>query len=290
MASIETLVDDIYSVLDQGLPEQYDEERIRAFGNRLSNVIASRLDGGRSHNPGLRMSNLGQPCERKLWYSVNEHEKGEKLPPQARMKFLFGDILEELLLFLAEAAGHKVEGRQDVQEIEGVKGHRDSVIDGTVVDAKSASTYSFRKFENHELEGNDSFGYIDQLGSYLYSGQDDPIVTDKDRAAFLVIDKTLGNICLDIYPKTDLDYAAVVRHKKNVVNNLDEVPDREFDPEPDGKSGNMKLGLNCSYCEFKNHCHPGLRTFLYAGKPRFLTKVVREPDVPELHGPVEAGD
>jgi len=288
MKTIDTLVEDIYEVLDQGLPADYPEEKIKLFGEQLASLIARRLDGGRSHVPGLRMSNIGQPCERKLWYSVNHSEEAEKLPPSARMKFLFGDVIEMLLLFLAEASGHTVEGTQDESEIEGVKGHKDAVIDGAIVDAKSASTYSFKKFENHELEGNDPFGYVDQLGSYLEAGQDDPIVTDKERAAFLVVDKTLGKICLDVHPRrVHVDYPAIYRYKKNVVADP-AVPDREFEPEPDGKSGNMKLPMNCSYCDFKSHCHPGLRTFFYSNGPRFLTKVVKLPDVPEANGPVEA--
>jgi len=35
-------------------------------------------------------------------------------------------------------------------------------------------------------------------------------------------------------------------------------------------------------CDFKYTCWPDVRTFLYSGKPRFLTKVVREPKVPEV--------
>lgn len=244
--------------------------------------MASRIDGGRSHVPALRMSNIGSPCERKLWYSINASEQREELPPATRMKFLFGDILEALLLFLAEAAGHDVQGTQDTQEIEGVKGHRDAVIDGVVVDAKSASTYSYKKFENHELESNDPFGYIDQLQSYLYAGQTDDIVTDKERAAFLVIDKTLGNICLDVHKKKDFPYDALYRYKKEVVNSP-EVPERGFEPEADGKSGNKKLGTNCSYCDFKSVCHPNLRTFLYSNGPRFLTHIAKVPDVPEVN-------
>ena len=288
MKQIETLVEDIYKVLDEGLPENYDEERINRFGLDLARIIASRIDGGRSHTPGLRMSNIGQPCERKLWYSINEPEKAEKLAPQTRMKFLFGDILESLLLFLAEASGHDVQGTQDTQEIEGVKGHRDAVIDGVVVDSKSASSFSFKKFKDHELEGNDSFGYIDQLGSYLDAGQNDPIVTDKDRAAFLVVDKQHGHICLDIHKKREIDYNALFRYKKAVVNDK-EVPERDFEPVKDGESGNKKLGTICSYCDFKQHCHPGLRTFLYSNGPRFLTTVAKRPQehIREVHGPVD---
>lgn len=224
------------------------------------------------------MSNVGTPCERKLWYSVNTPEDGEALRPEAHLKFAFGDLTELLMLFLVEAAGHDVQGTQDTQEIEGIKGHRDAVIDGTLVDVKSASTYSFQKFKDGTLAQNDSFGYIDQLQSYLYAGQTDDKITDKDRAAFLVMDKTLGHICLDIHERKLTPYDQVYKYKKEMVNSPG-IPERGFEPVPDGASGNMKLGVQCSYCEMKWKCHPGLKAYQYSNGPRFLSKVVKEPKV-----------
>lgn len=286
---IETLVEDIYDLLDRGLPREYDEERIADFGSALSRIIVARLADRDPRKGTLRMSNSGTPCSRKLWYEVNLQDEKEPLPPQARLKFLYGDILEELLLFLAEAAGHRVEGRQDPLSVEGIDGHRDAVVDGVTLDTKSASTYSFKKFEAHGLEGNDPFGYIDQIQNYIEAGQDDPLVTDKERGAFLVVDKTLGNLCLDIHPKRNSELTrSILNYKKDVVSRP-EPPARKYDPEPDGKSGNMRLSLPCSYCDFNKTCYPEQRTFLYSNKPVTLVKIVREPNVPELRGQKEQG-
>lgn len=212
---------------------------------------------------------------------ANTPDRAEPLSKSARFKFLFGDILEELLLFLAQEAGHSVEGQQTTLSINGVKGHRDAVIDGRVVDVKSASTQSFKKFETNNLRGNDSFGYLDQLGSYHFASKDEDIVKEKDVMSFLVVDKTLGNICLDTYPAPDLDYNKKVDQLKEVVS-LKEAPKQQYIPQPEGKSGNMKLGTECSYCQFKYECWPEVRTFLYSNKPVYLTKVEREPKVPEV--------
>lgn len=246
----------------------------------IANAVVLNLSE-RQNKATLRMSNIGTPCNRKLWYTVNEPDEKEELSGEVRMKFLFGHILEEVLLFLAELSGHRVEGRQDEQDILGIKGHRDAVIDGVLVDVKSASTYSFKKFEEGKLADDDAFGYIDQIQSYLHCAQDDPIVTDKDRCAFFVVDKTLGNMCLDIHKRSSFPREKVVEYKKEMVARP-EPPARGFDPIPEGKSGNMKLGVQCSYCDFKNRCYPELRTFLYANRPVFLTTVKREPNVPEL--------
>lgn len=227
------------------------------------------------------MSNIGKPCERQLYYSVNHKEEAQPLEASAHMKFGFGDLIELLVLFLAEASGHSVEGTQDEQEIEGIKGHRDAVIDGTIVDVKSASSYSFKKFSDGTLSENDSFGYVDQLQSYLYAGQSDDKVTDKDRGAFLVVDKVLGHICLDVHERKPLPYDKIYAHKKAMVASP-KAPERGFSPVPDGKSGNEKLPINCSYCDFRRKCHPNLRTFVYSTGPVFLTKVERLPNVQEI--------
>jgi hypothetical protein len=278
--TIFTLIDDIKAVMHGS--HTISEEAVAQFGGRLASTIASRLlSGERPVSSDLRMSNLGTPCERKLWYSVSEDHVGEELPAEAKLKFLFGDILEEMLLFLAEAAGHEVRGRQDELEIEGVKGHRDAIIDGVLVDVKSASSYSFNKFARHELEGDDPFGYIDQLNAYHYATvRTDPSV-DKDQFAFLVIDKQLGKLCLDIHNPNGKNYADVVRAKRAIVD-APTPPQRSYNDEPDGSSGNRKLSTVCSYCDYKSTCWPGLRAFAYSTGPRYLTRVEKQPIPPEV--------
>lgn len=275
--TLDTLVPDIYEVLEN--PPEIEEEGYSTLGERLASAV--RHSFVRQREPTLRMSNIGKPCERQLWYSINEPEKAIPLRGPQYMKFLVGHIIEEIVLWLAEVSGHRVEGRQDEQEIAGIKGHRDVVLDGILTDAKSASTYSYKKFANHLEKADDSFGYRDQIQSYLHSGQTDPLVEVKDKAAFVVIDKTLGNICVDLHDKEDFPIEAYYERKKKLVAEV-EPPPRGFDPEPMGKSGNQKLGVNCSYCDFRKHCHPDLRGFKYSTGPVWFTTVVKEPDVPEL--------
>lgn len=288
LKTIETLVEDIYGSLENGVPD-VDPSVWTDCGNRIGDILNRRLsrearEEDASRKRGLRMSNIGKPCSRQLWYDCNGYE-GEKLEPNTRLKFLYGDILEEILLLLCTISGHRVEGRQDTQTIAGIEGHRDAVIDGVVTDTKSASTFSFRKFKDHSLAEDDPFGYIDQIQSYVHAGQDDPVVTDRTRGAFLVIDKTLGHICLDIHEKSPFPIEKMYEYKKEQVAKP-RPPSRAYEDESEGKSGNRKLGMECSYCPFKKECWPGLRTFLYSSqngpKPVFLTKVLREPKVPEV--------
>lgn len=279
MKSIDTLVKDIYDVVGEGTVQVTDEEA-QTLGKTIANILSSRLNAKNDRKPGLSMSNFGSPCDRKLWYTCNLPDKIEKLQPYTKLKFLIGDIWEELLLFLAHKAGHKIEGRQDTLEIDGLIGHRDAVIDGHLVDVKSANSRTALKFKNHKLEQDDPFGYLDQINLYHTASGDE--VTNKDQVVFLVGDKELGHIFLDKYPVNKKDYSKEIKHKRAMLS-MKSPPPRAYSDEPEGKSGNRKLCAACNYCGFKKDCWPGLRTFLYAKGPVYLTQVVKTPDVPELN-------
>jgi hypothetical protein len=265
-------VPDIYKVLDEG--------NIEINTDDLAKMVEHRLNRNRNGNSYLRMSNFGKP-DRQLWYHVNRPELAEPIPPWTRLKFLVGDIIEAVVLTLAKASGHKVTGEQSEMVFKGVKGSRDAVIDGMTIDVKSANSRSFQKFENHELDWKDPFHYRDQLDLYTKAAQDDPEVTEKDTYAFLAVDKEMGHIVLDTYQVREKDYEAEVKRKALMLAKTD-PPERCYSDQEDGKSGNRKLCTECSYCPYKKTCWPGLRTFLYANGPRFLTRVMKEPDVPEV--------
>jgi hypothetical protein len=276
MKQIDTLIPDIYALFED--PDfKFEPTKVEAFGRQLAEFISLRVEAV-NHPSQLRMSNLGTTCLRKLWYMMNEPEKGEKLDGETRFKFLYGDLIEALALFLADAAGHTVEGAQDELLINGVKGHRDAIIDGVLVDVKSASPYGFKKFKEHTLEGDDAFGYIDQINAYLFASQDDPRLVEKRKAAFWAIDKTLGRMTLDFHDANGVDYAAKIDDIRAVLVQP-KPPARGYADVPDGKSGNRKLDTVCSYCAFKETCWPGLQTYAYSTGPRFFTSITKEPRV-----------
>ena len=278
--SIETLVKDIQEVLEKGVPE-VPNEIAEEFGRNMMNLLISRMSN-REDKTGLRMSNIGTPCDRKLWLQINRGEDKEKFDASSILKFFYGDLIEETLLALAQLAGHSVTGRQSELRIGSIVGHRDAVVDGVTVDVKSASSFSFNKFRTGSLRSDDPFGYVDQLQSYIEAGRDDELVTDKFRGAFLVADKVLGHITLDVH---ELDRSRSLidefKNKEAMVAGYME-PARTYNPVPHGSSGNMKLPTFCSYCNVKKLCHPNVRTFQYSGGPVFLTTVKKMPEVPEV--------
>lgn len=281
---IDTLVEDIYRVVET--KGGWSAALSSYLSGRLTSTIEERLSPStKSHKAGtLRLSSASQPCTRKLWYEVNLPKgSGQPFEPNMHILFLYGDILEDLILALAKAAGHKVEGEQDVMYLAGIKGHRDCVIDGVLIDVKSTSPYSFKKFKDNGLWGNDPFGYIGQVTSYLAASAEDPLVKDKNNTGFLAINKVTGELALDIYDLSREIKAqeAFLEERKEIVKGTT-VPPREYSTESDGKSGNRKLCYECSTCPFKATCYPELRTFKSFRGNVYLTKVVREPKMQEI--------
>lgn len=276
-----TLVNDIYKVLSEG--REITDAEANDFGSEIAGLIKSRMEERLkpSREFTLRMSNIGKGA-RQLWYD-KRYGKEEVLPPHTIFKFIYGDLIESLLLFLARVSGHSVTDRQAEVVIDGIKGHIDADIDGVTVDAKSASTHAFRKFADGSLIDNDPFGYIEQIAGYAKARGTD--------GAFLAADKQNGHIAYLPISKEDLEAAVDVKARikflKEAVES-DVEPERCYEDEEEGKSGNRALGINCSYCSHKFRCWAnsnnglGLRTFLYSNGPKYLTVVAREPNVKEV--------
>lgn len=278
--NIHTLVKDIYHVV-----ESKDGWLDKALAERFSGELGLRLveQGGRENEvPRLRLSQMGDRCPCALWHSIRSPGLSETLPAHARIKYTYGHIIESLVIAMAKAAGHEVTGEQDVIYLDGIRGSRDCVIDGCVVDVKSASSMAYQKFKTGTIKMDDPFGYLAQLDGYVVGSIDDPLVRVKDRGYLLAVDKTLGHICLYEH-RTRPDFIRErIKSYKEIVER-DEPPACTCRTVAEGKSGNVKLDMRASYSPQKHLCFPKLRTFLYASGPVYLTHVARRPDVPEVN-------
>lgn len=287
MKSINTLVDDIYNLFTPG-DHEISEELVEDLGREIAKTVASRIkevqEGARKG--GLRMSNVGRP-ERQLYYEVHgvgeEGQKPEELRPQTLLQFMFGDVWESILLYLAKEAGHTVTHEQGEITLNGVKGHNDAIIDGVVVDVKSASPFAIKKFETKSVVEDDPFGYMEQLSGYCEAH-------GKLDGAFLAVQKVTGKLVLCDFSWEDLEIYNVsdrIDYMRDVLDDS-EPPERCYDPVPEGKSGNLKLDTGCKYCAFKHHCWAdandgiGLRTFIYSDGPRHFTHVEKTPRTEEV--------
>jgi len=278
--TLDTLVDDIYRVVEG--KGGWDATSTQFLSSSISTVAETRFSQEQVPRDYLSLSGIGSPCDRKLWYKINQSKDSEPLRAEMLGTFFYGDLLEALVLSLAVAAGHRVEGMQDRVNVFGVGGQRDAVIDGVTVDVKSSSKHGFEKFKKHNLREEDPFGYISQLSSYVYAGKDDPLVINKKEGAFLVVQKDRFKLCLDKYDFTD-----ELKGKEQEIKRVQSlvagpIPSDRLPPVPQSKtSENTKLSTTCGYCEFRKVCWTEARTFLYSTGPVYLVDVVNEPRVTE---------
>ncbi len=281
---LDTLIDDIYgqlSELSEGREFNLSEEDLDFTLSRIKDsVLAWARPSARNAEFTLRMSNIGRPA-RQLWYEYNLPSESSAPSPATQVKFLYGHILEEIVLMLVRAAGHKVSDEQKEIDVRGIKGHIDCKIDGEVVDVKTASKIAFNKFREGRLREDDPFGYMSQLAGYEEAEK-------SSEGGFLVINKESGELCL--YRPEELDKPNVSKQIQDVRKalKLATPPARCYESVPDGKKGNMKLNSNCNYCSYKFDCHKdanngrGLRAFKYANGPTYLTHVEVAPRVEEI--------
>ena len=281
----DNVVADIYAMMESknADPSVDVEAEIEKFGEGVKALMRTEFGREkREDNRRLRLSNIGR-TDKYLWNHFNGTE-GEELQPHTYIKFMYGHLIEEMLLFLTRMAGHSVTDEQKVCKVEGIVGHMDCKIDGVVTDVKSASSFGFKKFKDGTLAYDDPFGYIDQIKAYAHS-------EGETEFGWLAMDKANGHLTYLKYDLTDTeapvyevlkgDIVDRVKHVKKLVEQP-EPTEWCYQPIPDGKSGNSKLSTGCSYCQFKDHCYPNLRVFAYSYGPKYLVDVVKEPKVQEV--------
>jgi len=284
MKTIDTLVEDIYNLFDPMVTNTIDEKELdkhlKEFTKNVTNNIKTVLNEQPRKQRRLSLSSIGKPT-RQLWYDRHSSSEARPISSSTRIKFLYGHILEDLLILLSRASGHTVTEEQKQVDVEGIKGHQDCKIDGELVDCKSASGFAFKKFANNRLADDDPFGYIAQISAYSEGN-------GVKEAYFLAIDKQHGNIALTrVHDMEMINAKERVQYLKGALESKT-VPDRCYSDIPEGSSGNRKLAIGCVFCPHKRECWSdanngqGLRAFKYEKGTTYLTQVYKEPRVEEI--------
>ena len=281
---LNTIVPDIYKHLEglsDGKPLPLTEEDIDNTLVGIKEALMSwAVPSDRNKDFTVRMSNVGKPS-RQLWYEKRDPAGRGGIDGPTQIKFLYGHLLEEIVLMLVRMSGHKVTDEQKEVEVKGIVGHMDCKINGEVVDVKTASRFAFNKFKDGRLSQDDPFGYLGQLAGY-------EAAEGTDNGGFLVLNKESGELCMYVPDDMDKPNIRTSISKLLPALELDSPPELCYTPIPDGKKGNMKLPKGCSWCKYKHECYKdandgqGLRTFKYSNGLAYLTEVVVEPKVEEL--------
>lgn len=291
MAEFKYLIPDIKDVLRGDNPVHLDGVLPRESMNRiveLSKNTATHALEMLDHRPReprdvskkvFRVSEIGSPCGKQLWYKWHVPEVG--LPPYAdkdedflQFKFTYGDLVEELALWLCEEAGHTVTNRQMevVSTLSNgwkIVGHQDAEIDSHIVDVKSAADLSFKRYSRDGINAKtDSFGYRYQLDAYAD-------MQNIKRRAFLFVNKQTGE--MRVFDRTGEKMMPWVKRASDLISIL-ELPNSSHlsdDPVPTAHKWGQMLPVTCSYCKFKWACYDSkgtpLRAFWYGNRPHYFT-------------------
>ena len=280
---LDTLIQDIYDKLDtltEGKSLNVSKETATTFGESMKQALLNWSGEHAVDKPTLRMSNVGKP-NRQLWYDMKSKDQKNNFSAPVQIKFLYGHILEEVVLFLVRLAGHEVTDEQKEVKLSGIKGHMDCKIDGEVIDIKTASGFAFKKFKEGTLADDDPFGYMAQIAAYEEA-------EGTQHGGFLTLNKENGELAL--YRPEELDKPNIKQRITTLKRQIkkDTPPERCYNPIPEGVAGNMKLPRPCVYCRHKFVCHAdsnlgvGLRVFKYSNKFEYLTNVAKLPRVKEV--------
>jgi hypothetical protein len=294
MKDIETLIPDIHELIVNG-DTLVDEDNLAVCLDDIRTAVTDSISNPQQFFPrdGLRVSKLGKG-DRKIYFEAQEARRiaagGKVSPPDVSdvgpnmLRFLTGHVMEAVLLLLAKEAGHSVEMEQGEVEVSGVLGHIDAIIDGNLVDVKTASQYGIKKFEGDTmLMGNDPYGYITQLSTYWHA-----LKAKVGKVAFFwALNKSNADMMLTpVHSRDMIDAEKRIERCKEILEMEEPPTNLCYEPVPSGNAGNMALHKECGWCDFRDQCWAGkgVRAFKYSNGPVYLSKVVKPPRVDEIKG------
>jgi hypothetical protein len=205
-----------------------------------------RRFGRTGHKRYLGMSQIGGPCERKLWYDFRSFTPK---PFDGRLGLLFddGDHYEAKIIKYLRLAGYRLEhtGRGDQLEFRQFDGlfcgHADGVIHGVthrphILECKSANRSKFTSFQR--------FGVRQTYPAYYSQCQCYMGYADLDRALVVVYCKDSSEIYSERLRFNRLELQALEERALRVIT-ANEPPERAFT--------NSDV-MECQWCDFHLHC------------------------------------
>lgn len=270
---IADLIPDIEKVLTEGKSEvnakRLSEAAVEVGMSMKKQLVTEERDPRPEKT--LYASEIGKPCRRELWHRIHKPEAAGVMHGNAKFKFMYGDVIESIIMWLAEEAGHDVVGRQDAYELEvgrgwKVRGRIDGIIDGVLLDVKSAAPAAMKKFKDGMNDKNDAFGYRKQLS--FYSQADKERTGESKQAGFLAIDKSNGAMILDIRREYSAKQELI---PLSDLERLEETIESPWERLKPSSSGALQLG--CRYCAFIHTCWPNAREEM---RGKYLTVVTGE--------------
>tara|TARA_A100001515_G_scaffold131340_1_gene119069 strand:+ start:4422 stop:5324 length:903 start_codon:yes stop_codon:yes gene_type:complete len=236
------------------------DQLIEEFGEACKDAFRKQFTEERETEFRYRMSNVGRPlCQLQMEQSGAE---AEAMPYNAKMRNLFGDLIEAAAITIMSASGLELKDIQKKTQYKFddkyINGTMDVKIGDKIWDIKSASPWSFEnKFGEsggfETLKNDDAFGYLAQ--GYLYGEGE-----KADFGGWIVINKSTGEWCSTEVPPEDISKKEIVDKAKESITALESKQEfkrcfsdveESFYKKP---TGNRVLGRECSFCPYKRPC------------------------------------
>lgn len=215
-----------------------DKTAIRLINDLYEAAANTRKKGNRRY---LGMSEIGDACDRSLWYSFRGFPQ---VPLDGRVIMLFrlGDLIETEIIHWLNAAGYRVDGQQLSFLTHGnhFAGHCDGVVHGVtesphILECKSANRKGFDAIKQAGVRVAQPKYYC-QCQCYMgYSGI--------DRALLAVQCKEDSALHFERIYFSRSEFEALDLRALNIITTN----------EPEARPFNMD-SLNCQWCRFRTYC------------------------------------
>ena len=238
------------------------------FNEKLSKFNYKKLG---SSNGLPSMSQIGKPmCQ--LQASKLGWKEADK-PNHFKIMMAYGDMTEVLAVAILLSAGIEITDMNKKVKLStkagDLYGELDLVIklgDKSVWDIKSASSWSYdKRFASYEqLKKQDDFGYCCQLFGYARA-------EGVKAGGWIVVNKGTGEIkVIEADPEDEDYYIDLIEQRALQISKTTE--DAHFERLYDDtletyykrSTGNRKLQMPCTFCDYKFSCWPDLK---YAKNP-----------------------
>jgi len=260
--------------------EKYLDEAVRAF----TWAVRRQFMEDRRNEPGkMYATAVTQACARKSAYKYYGFPPEEEMSPRSVRNYFGGDVVELTTLLLARLAGVdiatpyellKATSPEQVREKmsavyagETLTCYPDGLVnDGTVMRNLEIKKLPDRTFDKMEKDGivGDEWGYRTQIMLEINSWRNKGF--DINETCFVGLRGLTGHLLEIIVPyEEDLVAKAFDRRRQVVTASPTSLPERGYAAVEEvvtsrkknvapQKTGRLKLGMQCAYCDWKGIC------------------------------------
>ena len=241
---------------------------IKDFAKECEESVEKQLNKKRKFS--IRMSGLGRPLCQQL---LDRQGMKEDMDYNALFRFLFGDLVESVMVLIMEQAEVEIVAKQKPVKLT-IAGHevtgtldlilRDEMGVEKVWDVKSASEWAFKfKYTGFggydKIKEDDPFGYVMQ--GHLYGE-----ATGLPFGGWIVVNKSSGELAMVEAPDWQTE------DRKEYLKDAERRVKRLLDPDTKFvkpfksefetykvkgeviRTGNKTLPKICSMCGYRSHC------------------------------------